>query len=218
MSEQPDYTEAGEVFRKSMQEALAHLDKLNEDLSKAKEQAIDQEIAAKDELLRIQRNAEKLSEEFIAQHRKTYDARVRNDTLMDVVEKLLAAGRSSHEVKLWLDVSDEMIAHAFTYLKFDLLIDRMANVYYDNQGKAGDVYFDWDGLILKFPFEFGGGNALAIIDVPDADHWESITSIPPEQRNAVLEFIAKRVVRDQAPDHEYEITADHITIYSGPKK
>src|SRR5512147_554647 len=145
MPEQPDYTEAGEVFRKSMQEAMAHLDKLSEEVMIAKEQAIDQEIAAREELHRIQLNAEKLSQEFIDQHRKEYDGRVRNDTLMEVTEKLLSAGRSSAEIKLWLDVSDEMISHAFTYLKFELLGDRMANVYFDTQGRAGDVYFDWDG-------------------------------------------------------------------------
>jgi hypothetical protein len=217
MSEQPDYTEAGEVFRKSMQEALAHLDQLNAEVLKAKEKAIDQEIAAKDELLRIQRDAEKLSQEFISQHQKDYDRRVRNDTLMEVVEKLLAAGLPSPEVKRWLEVSDEMIAHAFIYLKFELLGDRMANVYYDNKGKAGDVYFNWDGIVLKFPFEFGGGNVLAIIDVPSPEHWVAKTGLPVDQRNQVLDFIAQRVIRDQAPNHLYEITDDYINILSGPR-
>jgi len=216
MSEQPDYTEAGEVFRLSMQEALAHLDKVNEEVMKAKEQAIDQEIAAKDELQRIKDNAEKLSEEFINQHRKKYDERVRNDTLMEVTEKLLAAGLPSPEVKRWLEVSDEVIAHAHTYLKFELLGDRMANVYYDNKGRAGDVYFNWDGIVLKFPFEFGGGNTLAMIDVPDTEHWLAKTSLPLDQRNQVLDFIAKRVIRDQAPNHLYEITTDSINIHRGP--
>jgi hypothetical protein len=218
MSKQPDYTEAAEVFRKSMQEALANLDKQSEALNKAREQAIDQEIAAKDELHRIQNEAEKLSQEFITQHRKEYDGRLKNDTLMEVTQKLMQAGRSSTEIKLWLEVSDEMIAHAFRYLNFESLGDRMANVYYDNKGRAGDVYFNWDGLILKFPYEFGGGNTLATIDVPSPDHWEAETSIPVAQRELVLEFIAKRVVRDQAPEHEYKITDNFIQIYLGPKK
>jgi hypothetical protein len=213
MSEQPDYNEAGEVFRKSMQEALAHLDKLSEEVIKAKEQAIDQEIAAKDELQRIKNEAETLSQEFINQHRKEYDQRVRRDTLMEVTEKLLAAGLPSAEVKRWLDISDEMVAHAHAYLKFEMLGDRMANVYYDNKGRAGDVYFNWDGIVLKFPFEFGGGNTLAMIDVPDPEHWVAKTGIPVEQRNQVLEFIAMRVIRDQAPNHLYEITADYINIH-----
>ena len=212
MSDQPDYTKDANVFQKSMEEALAHLDKLKEDLLKAQEKAIDQEIAAKEELHRIQLNAEKLSQDFIAAHQKQYDERVRNDTLMDVTEKLLNAGLPSPEVKRWLEVSDEMIAHAHTYLKFKLLGDKMAKVYFDNQGRAGDVYFNWDGAVIKFPFEFAGGNTLATIDIPAEAFWVKETGFPVEQRMMVLEFVAKEVIHSQAPNHLYEITADTIRI------
>lgn len=214
MPDQPDYTKDANVFQKSMEEALAHLDKLKEDLLKAQEKAIDQEIAAKEELHRIQLNAEKLSEEYISAHQKEYDRRVKNDTMMEVTERLLAVGRSSEEVKLWLDVSDEMIAHAHTYLKFEKLGDKMAAIYFDNEGRAGDVFFNWDGLVLKFPYEFGGGNTLATIDVPSVEQWESKTSIPLDKRTMVLDFIAQRVLRSQAPKHLYEITAESIRIFS----
>ena len=213
MPEQPDYTKDANVFQKSMEEALAHLDKLKEDLLKAQEKAIDQEIAAKEELHRIQLNAEKHSEEFYNAHQKEYDRRIRNDTLMDVTEKLLGAGLPSQEVKRWLDVSDEVIAHAHTYLKFEKLGERMATIYFNNQGRAGDVYFNWDGIVIKFPFEFAGGNTLATIDVPTEDFWVKETGIPVEQRMMVLEFVAKRILRSQAPNHKYEIKNDSIRIY-----
>jgi len=218
MPEQPDYTEAGKVFENSMKEALAHLDKLNEELIQAKEKAIDQEFAAKDELHRIQNEAEKLSQEFINQHRKEYDSRVRNDVMMEVIEKLMQSGVSSADIKRWLEVSDEMIAHTFTYLKFERLGDRMANVYYDTQGRAGDIYFDWDGLVVKFPFEFEGGNSLVAIDVPDVEHWVAKTGFSLDQRMLILDFVALRVIRDQAPEHLYEITADQIKIIRGEIK
>ena len=214
MPDQPDSSKDANVFQKSMEEAMARLDKVNEEVLKAKEKAIDQEIAAKEELRSIQLNAEKLSEEFYNAHQKEYDRRIRNDTLMDVTEKLLGAGLPSQEVKRWLDVSDEVIAHAHTYLKFEKLGDRMAVVYFDNKGRAGDVYFNWDGIVIKFPFEFAGGNALATIDVPSADHWLRETGIPIEQRMMVLEFVAQRIIRSQAPDHKYEIKDDYIRIYN----
>jgi hypothetical protein len=215
MSEQPDYTQAGEVFKKSMQEALAHLDQLSAEVTAARDKAIDRELAAKEELHRIQLEAEKLSQAFIDQHRKEYDSRVRRDTLMEVIEKLILVGRSSGEIKLWLEVDEDMIVHAHTYLKFERLGDRMANVFYDNQGRAGYVILIWDGLVLKFPYEFGGGNTLATIDVPEVKDWEIKTTIPVSQRNMVLEFLAKRILKDQAPDHLYTITADQIQILSG---
>lgn len=214
MPEQPDYTKDASVFQKSMEEALAQLDKQSEELNKAREKAIDQEIAAKEELHRIQLNAEKLSQEYISAHQKEYDQRVRNDTLMEVTEKLLNAGLPSTEVKRWLEVSDEVIAHAHTYLKFKLLGDKMAKVYFDNQGRAGDVYFNWDGAVIKFPFEFAGGNTLAYIDIPATEFWVKETGFPVEQRMMVLEFVAKEVVRSQAPDHKYEIRDNYIRIFS----
>ena len=214
MPDQPDYTKDANVFQKSMEDALAHIDKLKEDLLKAQEKAIDQEIAAKEELHRIQLNAEKLSQEYISAHQKEYDRRVKNDTMMEVTEKLLNAGLPSGEVKRWLDVSDEVIAHAHTYLKFKLLGDKMAKVYFDNKGRAGDVYFNWDGAVIKFPFEFAAGNTLATIDIPTTEYWVRETGFPLEQRMLVLEFVAKEIIRSQAPDCKYEITDDTIRIYS----
>ena len=213
MPEQPEYSEAGEVFNRSMREALEHLDKLSAEVTKAKEDAIDQEIAAKEELHKIQLNAEKLSEQFIEQHQKEYDQRVINDTMKLVVEKLIRAGRSSAEIKAWLDVTDELIARTHTYLGFELLDGRPATVMYESQGRAGNVYFNWDGVIIVFPYEFTGGNSLATIDIPVVDQWETKTGLKSGQRNLVLDFIAKRVVRDQAPSRKYEIQPDQIRIY-----
>lgn len=213
MPEQPEYAEGSEVFQRSMREALEHLDKLSAEVAKAKEDAIDQEIAAKEELRKIQRDAEKLSEQFIEQHRKDYDQRVKNDTMMIVIEKLIRAGRTSAEIKAWLDVTDEMIAHTHIYLGFELLDGRPATVMYELQGRAGNVYFNWDGYIIVFPYEFAGGNTLATIDIPAPEQWESKTGLKPDQRNLVLEFIAKRIIRDQAPSRKFEIQYDQIRIY-----
>lgn len=213
MPEQPDYKQAGEIYRKSMEEAMAHIDRLSEELSLAREQAIDQEFAAKQELQRIQSEAEKLSQAHIDQHRKEYDTRIRNEVLMQVTEKLIQAGRSASELKQWLGITPAMISDVWMRLGFEPLGDRAANVTYENSGRTGYVHFNWDGILLRFYFEFSGGNSLATIDVPSAEDWESETGIAGEHRRMILEFIANRVIRDQAPDHHFEITATYIHVY-----
>ena len=213
MPEQPEYEQAGEIYKRSMRESLEHLDRLNADLMKAKEAAIDQEIAAKEELNRIQRDAEKLSEKFFEQHQKDHDERVKFDVIRDVIEKLIKAGRTGKEIKDWLDVEEELIARMHTSLGFELLENHPATLWYDSKGRAGDVYFNWDGFFVKFPYEFAGGNSLATIDIPTEERWETETKLKSEKRMAVLEFVAKRIVRDQAPDHKYEIKPDHIRIF-----
>lgn len=60
MAQPDEYKRDAGVFQKSMEETMAHLDQLKEEVLKAKEQAIDQEIAARDELARIKREAEKI--------------------------------------------------------------------------------------------------------------------------------------------------------------
>ncbi len=213
MPETPDYTAAGEIYRKSMEEAMARIDQLSEELRQAHEKAVDQEFAAAQELKRIQREAEQLSREYIDQHRKEYNAGIRKDVLMEVTKKLMQAGRSSAELKHWLEIDPKMIADAWLELGFEVLGDRAANVTFESQGRTGYVYFNWDGLLLRFPYELGGGKSLANIEIPAADTWEATTGIKPEHRRMILEFVAGRAVRDQAEGHQYEITADYIHIY-----
>lgn len=213
MPEQPDYTQAGEIYRKSMEEAMAHIDKLSEELSLAREKAFDQEFAAKQELQRIQNDAEKLSQAYIDQHRKEYDARIRNEVWMEVTEKLIQAGRSAAELKQWLGIAPDMISDVWMRLGFEPLGNRAANVTYESNGRTGYVHFNWDGILLRFYYEFSGGNSLATIDVPSAENWETETGIGPEHRRMILEFIANRIIRDQAHDHHFEITATYIHVY-----
>ena len=49
MAESPDYNQAAEVFRKTMEDALANIDVVNANLKLEQEKAIDLQIAAKDE-------------------------------------------------------------------------------------------------------------------------------------------------------------------------
>ena len=76
MAEQPDYTEAGEIYRKSMEDAMANIDKVNTDLLKAQEKAIDLQREAREEYNRIEREAHQISEAYIDKHRKEYLAQI----------------------------------------------------------------------------------------------------------------------------------------------
>ena len=210
----PDWEDAGEIFKKSMQDALAHLDKVNEELSAEKEKAIDAQIAAQEELQRIQREAEAISEVAMEKHRKEYEARIRRDVVRDVAQKLIHAAHPSEHVKRWLEIEQDVIDHVWMYLGFTMLDGKGANVSYTSDGRSGTVYFNWDGAVISMYYEFGGGNTLATIDIPTVDKWEKETGFPLDKRDMVLEFIAKRIIRDQANNHQYKIHDSYIQIYS----
>jgi hypothetical protein len=209
----PPEENASAIFEQSMKAALAHIDKVNEDLNAAIEKAVDREIEAREELARIQREAEAISAVAIEKHRKEYEARVRRDIVRDVAEKLIQAAHPSEYVKRWLDIDQESINYIWKYLGFEMIDGKGANVSYQAEGRGGYVFFNWDGAVIKMYYEFGGGNTLATIDIPTEKNWEKETGFPSDKRNEILEFIAKRIIKDQANGHQYKIHDAYIQIY-----
>ncbi|MDQ3017810.1 MAG: hypothetical protein M3R25_13950 [Bacteroidota bacterium] len=213
MSEPFNFEEAGRIYEQTMKGALANIDAISADLLKQQEKAIADQIVAQGELKRIQRGAETISAASINQHRKEYDEKVRQDLLRQITKKLILTGRSVEEIFEWLEVKEDVILKAWDELGFRKLGEHLAHVGYEDAGKAGYVIFYRDDLILRFPYEFGGGLTLANVDVPSEQDWTASTNISLEERMPTLEFIANRIIRDQAAEHKYKIEKDRITIY-----
>lgn len=62
MSEPADYSDQAEIFRKSMVEALAKLDTVADQANKAYEQAVEDQLAAKQELERIKAESYRIAD------------------------------------------------------------------------------------------------------------------------------------------------------------
>lgn len=213
MAEQPDYTQAGEIYRKSMEEAMAHIDKVNQDLKKEHEKVMDFQFAAKEEIKRIEGDAHKISEAYIEKHRKEYLQQMRNEVLENVVRKLILHEVPSDKLKTWLELSPKLLTDAWFYIGFEALDDQhIAHVGYNTQGRSGDVIFYRNDLTLHFPFEFAGKDTLAVINVPSPGNWEKESGLPLADRMPILEFVAKRVIRDQAQNCHYTILDTTIDI------
>ncbi len=85
-------------------------------------------------------------------------------------------------------------------------------VEYEQMGRAGMVtYFDGN-IKIVFDWEFAGGDGVVIIFVPNSAQWEKATGTPAGERQAILEFVAEQVIRDQAPNCRYEISEGYIDI------
>ena len=141
MTQSIDYNEAGEIFRKSMEDALANLDKVTEEAKLAHEKAIDEQIAAKEEFKRIQNDAHQISEAYIEKHRKEFEVRLREEILFKITKNMIIDGQPTQKIYRWLEVSQKMMADAWFELGFEALGNHVANVSYDQKGRAGDVIF-----------------------------------------------------------------------------
>lgn len=91
-----------------------------------------------------------------------------------------------------------------------------ARVTYTSEGRSGRVIFTHGLRSFDMYFEFGGGDTLAIIDVPAAKEWTTRTGFPAALRPAILEFIGQSVVRDQTTQGRgrFVIHEDAITLHA----
>jgi hypothetical protein len=196
-----------------MEQALAQIDKTSEKLKKEQEKAIDLQIAAKEEFKRIQDDAQKISEAYIEKHHKEYKEQLRNEILLEVVRKLIANEIPSNTLRTWLELTPKMMADAWMYLGFEKLDDdHVGHVGYESSGRSGHVIFYREDRTARFPFEFAGGTTLAYITIPEVATWEQETGFSSKERKGILEFVAKRVIRDQASKCKYKITSNSIDI------
>jgi hypothetical protein len=196
-----------------MEEALANIDLVNANLQKEQEKAIDMQIAARNELNRILNEADKLAETRIEEKRKANLEQLRNEVWAETVEKLIVEEIPSNMLKRILNLPVKLLADIWLKLGFEKLDEsHVANVGYANEGRTGYVIFYRNDLTVRFFFEFGGGDTVAIITIPTPDRWEAETKIPLADRQTVLEFIAKRVIRDQASGCRYFIGESDILI------
>ncbi|MEZ4456495.1 MAG: hypothetical protein R2882_08095 [Gemmatimonadales bacterium] len=86
---------------------------------------------------------------------------------------------------------------------------------YSGHGPSGEIQYADGPHRFRMYYEFGGGDALAIIPVPGAEAWEAVTGIPIARRDEVLRDIAAQVVTDQTSTgrNRVEIGSDRITIF-----
>jgi len=91
-----------------------------------------------------------------------------------------------------------------------------ARLTYVNDGRAGRVIFSLGGQQFDMYFEFGGGDALAVVDVPRAREWQRRTGFPLSMRAPILEFVGRTIVRDQTSSGTgtFVIHENAITIYA----
>lgn len=214
MAETPDYTQAGEVFRATMEAALANIDKVNADLLKEREKVADLEMAAREELKRIEREATQLSQSYMDQHRKEYLETMKLDLTRKLVKNLILDEVPSNKLKRALELDPKLLADIWMDIGFEALGDmHIGHVGYEDHGPTGTVIFYREDLSLRFEREFGGGTTLAIIHVPSTENWVYETRLPLEERMLILEFVAKRIIRDQATDYQYQIDDHAIRIF-----
>jgi hypothetical protein len=81
-------------------------------------------------------------------------------------------------------------------------------------GRCGQVMVTLDSGRHAFAWEFGGGDCIAIVDVPSAEHWDRVAALGSLPRSEFLHALAQEIGRHQCPGARYVISARAIEFMS----
>lgn len=84
---------------------------------------------------------------------------------------------------------------------------------YDNQGRGGSVIYRDHISDVRFYFEFGGGDCVAIIFIPADDEWEKETGRSVNERASIIRFVATQALHDQVSNGSFQISEQSIELY-----
>lgn len=85
-----------------------------------------------------------------------------------------------------------------------------------SEGRGGSfTYQSQEGTFNGF-WEFGGGDAIALLFFPSASQWEAQTKIPFKKRQWVMDFVGQKAVQHQTTGGRgsYDIEGDVIVLRS----
>lgn len=85
---------------------------------------------------------------------------------------------------------------------------------YLSEGRTGYVIYIEGELQLRFYYEFGGGNCIAVIDIPATEQWEAHTKLPLSRRDDIIDFMATTVKNQQASGSRVKITDTAISFFT----
>lgn len=85
---------------------------------------------------------------------------------------------------------------------------------YSSEGRGGSVIYQDAVSTIRFYYEFGGGNCVAIIFIPGVATWVNETGRSLEERDAILQFVADRCLKDQVSSGYVTISDQFIELFT----
>lgn len=178
--------------------------------------------AAREIHAKAEREASIKSEHYFKGRQAQFMEVAQTELLRNLTRQHLESGEKAEEISYWLDVPFSFVEEIKDIIQRKEKIDtakskNMENnpaLEYKNEGRGGSVLFRNDKTRFAMWWEFGGGDAVAIVSIPSEENWEVHTLLPLSERNATLTYIGEKVVKDQLSGKgTYIIGQNAITFY-----
>ncbi|MES1225333.1 MAG: hypothetical protein ABUT20_58170 [Bacteroidota bacterium] len=199
-------------MQKMYADAFAAAETMKESAMADRNTAAKEMEKARDIRKAAEQNGEKIALEYFASRHKTIIDQARKETLSALVVRHLKEGKEDEEIMNWLEVDEDFMNHCKIIVKKEKEITDRPHIEYSQSGRGGTLSYVAGDKKIDFDWEFAGGNGVAIIFIPEEKYWLAHTGIPLSQRQSILEFIAKEIIDDKAPDCVYSITDNCIEI------
>ena len=208
----------------AMKNALKGIDQTNAMLQKERK-AVEKQLDAAEKLRsKYEREAEKMAYDYFTAHRKALGEAAQTELLRNLTRMHIEVGKSTRDIAVWLDVPQDFVENIRRIVKSTeqyrphifrrTPVEGNPKIRYSNQGRGGTLHFESRETSFDLWWEYAGGNALAIIEIPTAEKWVAATQLPLEKRMDFLNFIGEQVVLDQtAGAGSFIIGENAITIF-----
>ena len=214
MEKNPHAGEYAEIIKKMLAESRATARKLKAGALKERQKAAAVREEARLKLEEIKANTSKYAAEFEENRRRELFGQIRESIAAGLADLLLDKGESDGAVAGLTDLPEEFVKERRKkWFGAELWGDEYVWLTYKDLGRSGYVIFHKDKFVYDFPWEFGGGDALVVIEVPTEPHWEAATGLPLSERAEILEYMGRQVTDEKARGHRYEVKHDSIVIY-----
>lgn len=195
------------------------IEKLLKTARTERDKAAAKRAAAEAELSKTKQNADTLTAGLTQKHHARLEKSLRKKVAGNLALDLLYLKNSVAEVAALLDLPESLvmgIAENAGIVRHEATEANTVSLMWleiESMGRSGNIIFHWDKITCKFWWEFGAGNTLTFIDVPNAEKWEAVTGIPLERRDIALHFIGKKIAAGQGFGAEkYRLESNAIVI------
>lgn len=120
------------------------------------------------------------------------------------------------DIRKWLVEAHQIDTPTATTLARLFLEESKKNgplVTFTQEGRSGSFSYSSGAGSFSSWWEFGGGDVIAILSIPNPAYWEKETGIPLAERTAILQYIGSEAIRQQNGGRgRYEVEEDCVLI------
>jgi hypothetical protein len=178
--------------------------------------------AAREIHTKAEREASIITEQYFKDKQEQFVEAAHNKLLRNLTRQHLESGKNVEEICYWLNLPLSFVEEIQHVIHRKEKSDTGKSKYmennpaleYVNQGRGGSVLFKNDMTRFSMWWEFGGGDAVAFVNIPTEDAWEDYTRLPLSERKSTLNFVGEQIIRDQLSGKGSFILGENmITFY-----